>query len=296
MKKIFVGSTGYIRAGWSIALAIIAMFAASCVVGMIWGILTAFLPINNEIIEFFLPSILTGIAAAVVIILLFKLLYKRPAAEMGLDMRGWIVKFLHGAAIALVAMSAVVLSFSLFGNTTYTWVGFTPQTTLPVILDLILMILVGIYEEILARGYIMTASRTTGSKLFVFLSSAILFSLLHFANPGFAAIPAINIALVAIVFAYMFIRTGSIWLPIGCHFMWNFAQGSIWGMSVSGMPQYGSLVKTVTEAPALIAGGEFGPEGGLAVTAVMVLMFLYTHFVVKKQENPVWTMDKLTKE
>lgn len=296
MKKIFVGSTGYIRAGWSIALAIVVMFAAQLVVSVLWYLLTGFVPIENELIEYFVSFIISEIASIPVIILLFRLLYKRPAAEMGLEKKHWLINFLHGAAIALVAMSLVVLSFSLFGKTTYTWVGFTPQTTLPVILDFILMITVGLFEEVLARGYIMTASRTTGSKIFIFLSSAILFSLLHFANPGFAAIPAINIALVAIVFAYMFIRTGSIWLPIGCHFMWNFAQGSIWGTPVSGTPQYGSLFETVTEAPALYAGGEFGPEGGLAVTAVMVLMFLYTHFVVKKEENPVWTMDKLTKE
>jgi membrane protease YdiL (CAAX protease family) len=141
----------------------------------------------------------------------------------------------------------------------------------------------------------MTALRTTGLKPLIFFFPAAIFSLLHFMNPGFNVMAGINILLVGIVLCYMFLRTGSLWMPIGYHFMWNFAQGSFWGQSVSGGGVYGSVVQMSTQAPSILTGGEFGPESGLVVTVVCVLIFAYVHFVVKKPQNPAWTMEKLEK-
>jgi membrane protease YdiL (CAAX protease family) len=214
---------------------------------------------------------------------------------MGYVRERWLPRFLHGVAIGFVSISVAMLAFGLFGETSFIFVGFTRENALPILFDFLLMLAVGFAEETLSRGGMMTALRTTGLKPLIFFFPAVIFSLLHFANPGFNVLAGINILLGGIVFGYMFVRTGSLWMSIGYHFMWNFAMGSVWGMSVSGLEGAGSIVQTSTQAPVLLSGGAFGPESGLVVSVVLVLIIVYVHFVVKKPQNPLWTMEKLEK-
>jgi membrane protease YdiL (CAAX protease family) len=295
MKKVLFSTNGFLRPGWSLLVMLAAILLVQVVfsfpVGVVLGIMGIELSGNAYTLYNFLLEMLMGGA----LLLLFRLLYKLPLAELGYAMERWLPRFLHGVAIGFVSISVSVLAFGLFGETTFTFVGFTRANTLPILLDLLLMLAVGFFEETLSRGYMMTALRTTSLKPLIFLFPAAIFSLLHFANPGFDVLAGINILLIGIVFGYMFIRTGSLWMPIGFHFMWNFAQGSFWGMSVSGGEVVGSIVQTSTQAPPLLTGGEFGPESGLIVTVVSVLIFAYVHFVVRKPQTPLWTMEKLEK-
>ena len=58
------------------------------------------------------------------------------------------------------------------------------------------------------------------------------------------------------------------------HSMWNFAQGNLFGIPVSGLAGLPSPLRAeVTEGgwQTLVSGGDFGLEGGLAVTVVLVV-------------------------
>src|SRR5471030_2266301 len=57
--------------------------------------------------------------------------------------------------------------------------------------------------------------------------------------------------------------TGRLWLPIGLHLGWNFAEGSIFGMAVSGGSQKGSLITGELHGSNLLTGGVFGPEASI---------------------------------
>jgi membrane protease YdiL (CAAX protease family) len=295
MKKILFSGNGFLRPGWSIlamlATILLVVVVYSVLVGVLLGLMGLELSGNIYTLYDFIQRTLIGVA----IIFLFRLLYKLPLAKMGYAMERWLPRFLHGVAIGFVSISVAVLAFGLFGETSFTFVGFTRENALPILLDLLLMLAVGFFEETFARGYMMTALRTTDIKPLIFFFPAVIFSLGHFINPGFDVLSGINILLIGIVFGYMFIRTGSLWMPIGYHFMWNFAQGSVWGQAVSGGAEYASVMRVSSEAPAILIGGEFGPEGGLIVTVVIVLIFAYIHFVVKKPQTPLWTMEKLEK-
>ncbi len=60
------------------------------------------------------------------------------------------------------------------------------------------------------------------------------------------------------------------------HFAWNFAQGGIFGVAVSGYGRLGLLQGTL-QGPPLLSGGEFGVEASAitmivgAVTGVFLL-------------------------
>jgi hypothetical protein len=62
--------------------------------------------------------------------------------------------------------------------------------------------------------------------------------------------------------AVAFLGGGSIWLPTGLHFAWNFFQGPVLGFPVSGL-EMGGLVQQIPVGSDLVTGGGYGPEAGL---------------------------------
>lgn len=70
----------------------------------------------------------------------------------------------------------------------------------------------------------------------------------------------------------------SLWLPIGLHFGWNFAQAGIFGTPVSGSDNSaGGILHSVLDGPTLISGGDFGPEA--TIFAVLVCSTLTVVFL-----------------
>ena len=72
--------------------------------------------------------------------------------------------------------------------------------------------------------------------------------------------------------------------------MWNFLQGDIFGLTVSGREAY-AVVTTQMAGSNLLAGGSYGVEGGLFVTAVLLLAFVYAKFCIKPTGKAFWTMN-----
>ena len=82
------------------------------------------------------------------------------------------------------------------------------------------------------------------------------------------------------------LRRGSIWMVGAIHSMWNFAQGNLVGIPVSGLRGSPSpLVAEMSEGGwrTLVNGGSFGLEGGLAVTAVLAVACAVVLFVPTKK-------------
>jgi hypothetical protein len=55
------------------------------------------------------------------------------------------------------------------------------------------------------------------------------------------------------------------------HVAWNWVQGCLFGLVVSGQRSVPTLINLQTTGPDVVTGGAFGPEGGLAVTAVFLV-------------------------
>ena len=101
--------------------------------------------------------------------------------------------------------------------------------------------------------------------------------------------------LIAVLFALIYYLTGDIWMTSAMHTAWNLSQGNIFGLLVSGNSSANSVVTAVysDNASSLITGGNFGPEGGLATSAVtLVCMVIVTVLLVRKMRkkdlNPVF--------
>lgn len=104
--------------------------------------------------------------------------------------------------------------------------------------------------------------------------AAILFGLLHLANPDsgwFAAIALICGEGIAIG---LYLISGRIWAPIGMHAAWNFVQGWVFGAAVSGTSEIAGgplATHAVPGVSEMLSGGGFGPEASLAALVVSLL-------------------------
>jgi hypothetical protein len=144
---------------------------------------------------------------------------------------------------------------------------------------LLLFVLVGWQEELVSRGYWLQnltegLNRTWG----VIISSA-LFALAHLGNPNASWAAVLGILAAGLLFAYGYLRTGHLWLPIGLHTGWNFFEGTVFGYPVSGLSGLYQLVRQSVKGPALLTGGPFGPEAGLVLLPAVLLgalgVFIY---------------------
>ena len=117
--------------------------------------------------------------------------------------------------------------------------------------------------------------------------SSMCFSLLHAGNAGFSVLALINLALIAALFACIALRQGHIYTVCAMHTVWNFCQGNLYGLEVSGNPQSASVFSSAPTKMSkdILTGGTFGPEGGLCVTIVIAVAFIVLFATGRKKKE-----------
>ena len=125
----------------------------------------------------------------------------------------------------------------------------------------------GFAEEILIRGVIFRITEEGLGTWLALAISSLLFGLAHAANPHATVVSGLAVALEAgVLLAAAFILTRRLWLAIGMHFAWNFVQGGVFGVAVSGVELRGILQGRLS-GPPILSGGQFGAEASVfAVT------------------------------
>lgn len=148
---------------------------------------------------------------------------------------------------------------------------------------LLLSILGATLEEILFRGLLFRLSETLIGTWGALAFTALFFGAAHAFNKGATMGSTVAIALEAgVLLGAAYAATGRLWLPIGLHIGWNFAEGGLYGMSVSGGSTGPSLVHGTLRGPMFLTGGAFGPEASLVAVVVCLvpavfLLALATH-------------------
>jgi hypothetical protein len=153
-------------------------------------------------------------------------------------------------------------------------------------------IIPGITEEILFRGILFRWIEEFGGSWAALVITSALFGLAHILNPNATWFSSFTIAVEAGVLlggAYMLTR--SLWMPIGLHAAWNFTQGFVFDVPVSGIDQQG-MVEARLSGPELLSGGAFGLEA--SVIALIVATGAGLWFVVRAVRagtvvRPLWS-------
>jgi membrane protease YdiL (CAAX protease family) len=215
-----------------------------------------------------------------------RFLDRRPFADFGFHVSGgWWLDLCFGMVLGASLMSAIFLVELGFGWITVTGVfrTFVPGTpfALAMLLPTTFFVCVGIYEELLFRGYqVRNAAEglnlpVVGPRKAVILAwvlSSTFFGYLHANNPNATLLSTFNIALAGLMLGFGYVLTGELAIPIGLHITWNLFQGGVFGFPVSGRGPFGaSVLSTDGGGPGLWTGGPFGPEAGLLGPIAMIL-------------------------
>ena len=210
---------------------------------------------------------------------------KRSFESLGVKIRRQtLIDIFAGISITFLMMAAIF--YVMFGLSWLTFNGFAWQfdpisTVLPSVFTFfIIFICVGWNEELFSRGYQL---QTLASGLNLFwgaVLSAAVFGVIHLRNPHATWVSTAGIFFAGIFFAYAYIRTRQLWLPIGLHIGWNFFEGVVFGFPVSGLGIY-PLTRIQVVGPELWTGGPFGPEAGLIILPSMMLGALLIYWFTR---------------
>lgn len=227
--------------------------------------------------------LMSEILMIVVVILYCLLLEKRTPDTLGFRKKGMIRQYALGALGGIVFFSVAYLLCLVTGSIHFH--GFSDDILPIYIIGYLLGYLVqGMAEEVLCRGYLLVSLTRRYSVSYSIVISAVFFALLHGMNSHLTFLALINLFLFGVLAALMLVRYENIWIVGAFHSLWNFAQGNLYGIQVSGSSLQKSVFASTSKAElSVINGGAFGMEGGLAVTVVMVAGIAYLIWVLQKE-------------
>lgn len=289
-----------LRAGWRLAAVVPAQGAAWVMGGLVFVALIEVAPQSGPFASIAVTAGLLAVygAIAATVVAMVRWIDRRPwntwvddpawpsdlaagfVIGIGMTTTAVLAGLVSGhyrvADILVVDPSAPVLTAADVTMTT----GETPLV-LAVLLLLVMHVAVGVSEELLIRGYLLTNLAeglagvgrvgARGALAFAALATSLLFGVLHLANPGAGFVSTANIVLAGLFFAGTYVATGSLAIPIGLHIAWNFALAGVYGLPVSGLGAGGSLLAVESVGDAAVTGGGFGPEAGFVFYPALVV-------------------------
>jgi membrane protease YdiL (CAAX protease family) len=197
---------------------------------------------------------------------------KRPFWSLGFEHRHVVQRLLRGALVAgfmVVAMAGLTMipgaslapgeirtkGLAVMGTGLLTLLATTVQSSA---------------EEALFRGWLLSAIGSRYRPWIGILVSSLLFATAHLLN-GPTLLAWLNLFFFGTFAAMWSLAEGGLWGASAWHTAWNWVEGGLLGMVVDRSVSPGLFVSIQTKGPTLITGGAFGPDGGLAFTAVLLI-------------------------
>ena len=294
-------SEGRLRAGWRLAFYLLLLVLSAMVVQMalIWAS-DPFLARLSPALGVEISRGFDGISAVFAIIVATAIagrwLDRRRFGDFGFHLRRrWWIDFCFGLALGALLMVGIFAVEWALGWATVTDVWRTTGDlpfAVAILLPLFAFVLVGYYEELMVRGYLLRnlaeglgfgpiSSRR--ALLLAWLLTSAFFGVLHVGNPNASLVSSANIGLAGLFLGLGILLSGELAIPIGLHITWNFFQGNVFGFPVSGTrvseATFVAIRQTGLEA---WTGGAFGPEAGLiGLIAIVIgcgLTFLWVYW------------------
>ncbi|MEV8070666.1 CPBP family intramembrane glutamic endopeptidase [Streptomyces sp. NPDC085995] len=216
-------------------------------------------------------TLLLGLLSAVLTVPVYRWVVRRtehrPPAELAAS-GAWSAT-VRGTLIGAAAFGAVIANIAFLGDFHIDGRGSVTGA-----IGLVgFMAAAAVTEELLFRGVLFRIAEERVGTWWALTATGVLFGLSHLANEHATVWGALAIAVEAggmLTAAY--VATRSLWLPIGLHFGWNFAESGVFSTEVSGNGATHGLLDSSTSGSALVTGGSFGPEASLYSVLFCVLL------------------------
>ena len=143
-----------------------------------------------------------------------------------------------------------------------------------------------IWEEVTFRGLLFRVTELAFGTWVGVVVSAIAFGALHGLNPNASLAASIAIILESgILLAAAYFATRTLWLPIGLHFGWNFAEDFVFGVRISGHAARPAIVEGTLSGSSLWTGGVYGLESSiLAIGLAAILSAVLIAIAIRRGE------------
>jgi membrane protease YdiL (CAAX protease family) len=209
------------------------------------------------------------------------LMERRPFWTIGIERAGMGSKYLRGLAVGFLMFSASIAILAFTGSMKLNAIDFTGAAITGVLVVFLGWMVQGAAEEVLTRGFLLPVISVRWGVLAGVILSSSLFALLHLFNPSLSLLAMLNLFLFGVFASLYALAEESLWGVFAIHSVWNWTQGNIYGLEVSGQQMSTSkIMQWSATGPEWLTGGSFGPEGGAAVSAVLVassLLVVYAH-------------------
>ena len=267
-------------------VALLALFS----MGALWLRRTLAVAPNN------LQTMSASVGATVLAVLPFLLAYwllARFVERRRLEELSWrkSPQLLWGLLASCVLFSCVTLELWLAGAYRVTGTSDAPLWTL----FLLSAVVPGITEEIVSRGILFRLTEEGLGTWIALAFSGLFFGFAHSSNPGATLWTSLAISIEAgVLFGLLYHLTRSLWWCIGLHAGWNFVQGAVFGIPVSGIAMDG-LVDSTLQGPDWLDGGGFGAEASvLTVLTCCVASLLLARHMLRKGSvvKPFWSRSR----
>lgn len=287
IKQVFINSAGRLRSGWRVLIFlgvyVSILFLLGALVRLAFAAALLLLPgrTPQEYLQNLTFRLILLVAALVAGYICTRWLEGLPWSALGLSFHsGWLRDFAVGSFIGIASLAVATAIATAGRGLSFTFSG--RAALVPVVQTLVfsavLFIFAALAEEALFRGYpLQTLTRANLAWLAIFLTS-VPFAAVHLRNPNVAAgFTFINTALAGVWLAVAYLRTRSLWFPMGVHWAWNWALGALFGLPVSGINDLAPhpLLRGTDLGPAWLTGGSYGIEGGVACTITLVVSTLF---------------------
>jgi membrane protease YdiL (CAAX protease family) len=279
------------KSGMPVALRIflylIAVFLGSAIFQII-GILIAGIPLEEVAsigemgVYVHLIMGLWGLVPLAFFTFIFrKYVDEKSIVSLGFEIKGRGRDMIAGLVVALLLIGGGSLLLKLFGYIEFevSEVSFTVLA-----LNFLFFIVVALSEEIMMRGYILNNLLSVINRYAALVITAFLFAGMHGLNDNLTWLSMLNLFLAGIILGATYIFTKNLWFPISLHLFWNFLQGPVLGYNVSGQTTE-SFLSVTQKGNELFTGGEFGFEGSI-VCSILIVLFSMGIFVYYETKKP----------
>jgi membrane protease YdiL (CAAX protease family) len=268
----FAGAAG-LRGGWRVLLFFFLFIVGS-------EILESRLPLGHFTPLRMLARESTMLGVVVGATLLLGAFEGRSLGDYGLPHAGTAGRrAATGTLLGVTALSALLGVLRLLGVLSFDAAMLAPGAILLAGLGwAVAFLVVALFEELLLRGYAQaTLTRSLGFWPAAVLLSG-LFAAMHARNPGETPLGLAAVFAFGLFFSLTLWRTGSLWLAVGFHASWDWAESFLYGVPNSGTMVSGHFLEAAAHGPAWLSGGTAGPEGSVLILATLSLAALAVGF------------------
>lgn len=247
-------------------------------------LLVRFLKHQGGMLGELLAGVLVALVFVAIYVLFCRMIEGRPASEFA--PRYALPDLAAGTVFGIAIFSCVVGVIAAFGG--YHIAGYNnASAALPM---LAVAIFSGFSEEVVFRGFLMRLIEKWLGTLAGLGISSLLFGLAHLNNSFVGPVAVAAIVEAGLMLAAIYLLTRRLWAAVAVHGAWNFAQGGIFGIAVSGGQAQG-IIRPGISGPNLLTGGAFGAEASLPaviVLAIASLALIYLSYRCGRFVAPSW--------